>query len=119
MPVDEAKKTYPDAEEFYQGRTTEIDAPGVEAIPILQKRSADAIRRIAAQNKGKNIGVVSHLFWTKALLSELLGQPFSEIQKTRVGTASLTTIEAVHTPNGIKFVVSEIGDERHLERLKT
>jgi len=119
MKLDEAKKKFSNAEEFFHGRAMEIDAPGVENISNLQERSWNVFNGLAAENQGKSIAIVGHLFWTKALLSKILGMPYEEVARNyRVGTTSLTSIEVISSPEGTEFKILKIGDETHLKAQK-
>jgi len=117
MRLDEARSFYPNADDFYSGRISEINLEGVETIESVKKRSFDAIERLYRVHNGQNIAIVSHLFWIKSLLGRVMDISFAEARNKRVPAASLTIISASLVDNTLKFDVELIGDESHLQNI--
>lgn len=115
IELEKIKNIHPEIEAFYDGNITDIGGFDVEAMSRLQERSFTFLEETVQQNKGKKIALVGHLFWIKSLLSKILNVPYTEIQKTRVGNASITIIHAIHEPKRHKLEIKKIGDETHLE----
>ena len=113
---DDATKITENAVDFYHGMVDDVDIEGVERLAELQERSFEALQRIASENEGKTVALVTHVFWIKGLLCKLNGVKLTEL-RGKIGNTSITTIGAVQNGNGLEYVVEKIGEKSHLSAL--
>lgn len=114
MGLEEAKKLHPLAGDLYAGRIGDIDLAGMEPIREVQARSISAINRFCLRHKNGTIAVVSHLFWIRSLLSQMLDIPFQDVPRWFAPT-SITVANATQSNGIFRFQIDVFGDETHLE----
>lgn len=117
LPLEEAKRVHARACDIYEGRAR-VRAKGVESLSMVQKRAHAGFRRIVEGNPGKNIAIVGHVMWIKALLCKLRKVPISMLGSVGyVKTSSVSTVHALHGDDGgiRKTSVLAVGDLGHLK----
>ena len=92
-------------------------APGAETFEECTQRIYGAVKRIAEENDGKTVAVVSHGMAIRSLLMHLRGMESSEVQLLPHGDN--TAVSLLHYNDGV-FSVEYYNDNSHLtEELST
>ncbi|MBQ2830072.1 MAG: histidine phosphatase family protein [Oscillospiraceae bacterium] len=89
---------------------------GSETVELVQKRMTDAFWRIARENEGKTVAIVSHGMALRILIGTLQGLSFAEIGKT--GHADNTAVTKIEV-EGDRANFVYINDNSHLKELST
>lgn len=85
--------------------------PGAETFPQVRERALRELRRIAAENEGKTVAVVSHGVAIRCMLSGITGIPLSDTE--RLPICKNTAVTKLRWENG-QFTIEYMNDDSHL-----
>lgn len=118
---DEAKKRYP---ELYRKALEEphrFDPPWKEDYYELKERVVEAAEQILANEKGKNVLLISHGLASKTLLSYFEERPIKDLRKPphlRECSLSLVKFDEAYFENSKKCEIVLYGDTAHLNGIE-
>lgn len=116
LTIDEIKENYSDHFKIYREKPSEFSMPGAETFIQVAERFCNAINGIVAENKGKNIVVVSHGAAIKAAVISILGIDIDHYNKFRTDNASISILQFSDKYNG-GVVVHSLNDTCHLQSI--
>ncbi len=117
---EENLKSFPEEMENMSKRPALFQAPNGESTRTVYERFTTAVDRIAEENRGKTIAVVSHGFTIQTYINYAKGIPFADMERFIVGNTSVSCfvyddagrIEIVflddtsHLPEDLKFDIA-------------
>ncbi len=99
--------------ELFLHRAEEFYLPGAERYGDVRSRAAAALEKIARENDGKTVAVVSHGVTIRCLLSHMLGKPLDDPELPICGNTGVTHL---FFEDG-RYTVDYINDCAHLAML--
>ncbi|MBE6883038.1 MAG: histidine phosphatase family protein [Ruminococcaceae bacterium] len=106
------KELYPDHMDKYLHRPWEFEAPNGESIPAVAERAFQAVRRIAEENRGKTVALVSHGEFLRCYICKAMGKSLHELPA--LGYSPNTGISRVDYDDDLNPHVVFVGDGSHL-----
>lgn len=114
MALSEAEIMHPGISDFYFGVKDDVPIKGVESFEKLGSRAISTLQRIISANEGKVILIISHFYWIKGLICEIMGSRYDELTKFTIPPSSVTVLEAKKVKGGQRYNFIRIGDVSHL-----
>ncbi len=106
---DELRKKYPEENKYIDETEHYIGMEGQENINYVADRMLKAITKIANENKGKTIVIVSHVVAIRAFLCKIMNIPFKET-KSKIGNLGNTSITKIdYDSENNNFNIIELG----------
>ncbi len=105
---------YPDEMERYIHDPGAFSSPGGEAMAQVSARAVNALGRIAAENPGRTVAVVSHGDFIRAYTCSAQGKPLSELKNLK--HSFNTGVTRVDYDDKLRPHVVFSGDVSHLPR---
>ena len=87
------------------------EIPGAETFAQVRERALAELQRIAAENDGKTVAVVSHGVAIRCILSGITGIPLSDTE--RLPICKNTAVTKLRWENG-QFQIEYVNDDSHL-----
>ncbi len=111
LPVEEARRRYPEMFQAWQKAPHTVTFPGGESLDMVADRAMAALDRIAAAHAGREtVAVVAHRVVNKLVLLRILGLGSAAFWRIRQDTCCINVVE--HGPDG--YVLHLLNDRCHL-----
>ncbi len=91
VSFDELMRNYPEAMGKYMRDPGDFVSPGGESMVQVSERSVRAVRRIAEENPGLEVAVVSHGDFIRTYTCTILGKPLSELKNFKYNLNTAVT----------------------------
>ncbi|MDO4572918.1 MAG: histidine phosphatase family protein, partial [Clostridia bacterium] len=109
---EEIEARWPGMISIWQFEPEKLQMPGGESFQEVQERAVNAIVRIVHENRGRDIGITSHMLTIQLIMCRLLGIPIHEVwNMQRLENTSVTSIDI--WGNG-EFEIIRWGEDSHL-----
>ena len=113
MTPEDVDRLYEKGYQRWQKKPSAMVIPNAEKVSRFRRRVTERVRRIAAENRGKTVLLVTHGGVITALLSDWLKADFDRVLKgIQIDNTSLTFVEI--TPSNVKLWV--VNDTDHLAK---
>jgi phosphoserine phosphatase len=110
LPVAAVREKYAGIFRTWRDRPQDFGVPGGETLQDVRARSWEGFRRVADENPGRTVLIVSHRVITKVLTCAVLGLDDSHFWQIKQDTTAINCFEYT----GKMFVVALINDTCHL-----